>query len=84
MNAGATLGATSGAGTTFSGGLSTSTGTTTTSGGSGTADGDVGWGPPLLVVGGVFLVYALGGWTTRLIGGTAGAGLRRRGRVRGR
>ncbi|WBB58681.1 hypothetical protein O7599_24040 [Streptomyces sp. WMMC500] len=84
MNAGSTMGATVGTGT-FSGGFSAGTGSTTTSGGSGTTDGDgdVGWGRPLLLVGALVLVYALGGHVLRLVGAAAGA-VRRGGRVRGR
>ncbi|AZM46694.1 hypothetical protein DMB38_13525 [Streptomyces sp. WAC 06738] len=82
MNAGASMGAT----TTVSGGFPASTGTatgfTTTSGGTGTTtgDGDVGWRPVLLVLGGVFLVYFLAGRGMRLIGAAAGTVRRRRGR----
>ncbi|WP_181786097.1 hypothetical protein [Streptomyces phytophilus] len=88
LNAGSTMGATVGTGTTtFSGGFSSDTGTAA-SGSSGTTDGDragdgdVGWRSLLLVVGGVFLVYALAGRATRLAGAAANAVHRRRGRGR--
>lgn len=84
MNAGSTMGATVGTGTTtFSGGFSSGTGTAS-SGGTGTTggDGDVGWQPLLLVVGGVFLVYALAGRAARVAGAAADAVHRRRGRGR--
>ncbi|WP_407565514.1 hypothetical protein [Streptomyces sp. 184] len=61
MNAGSTMGATVGAGTTISGGFSASTGTTSTSGTAGTTGGgDSGdWQTLLYAVGALFLVYVL-------------------------
>ncbi|MEO3765704.1 hypothetical protein [Streptomyces sp. B5E4] len=79
MNAGASTGAT----TTVSGGFSTSTGITTTSGGTGTTTtsggGGFGWGS-LLPFGGALLVFVLAGRAMCLIGATAAAVRRRRGR----